>query len=134
MCPCQLYLHHSHNLAFSFRDDDGNYLEPFEVDIVVSAAVNAGVARRKSSEKDIEVAMRERMGRILYLCESQGAKDLVLGSFGTGVFRNKVEAVARIWRELLLDDGARFKQSFENVVFAILGTETFKVFKETFEI
>lgn len=128
---------YSHAIIFSprvtfIRDDKGAYLEPIEADVVVSAAVNAGVARRKYTEADIEVAMRERMGRILFLCESQGATDLVLGSFGTGVFKNSVEMVSRVWKELLVDEGARFKESFENVVLAVLGEETFKIFKGTF--
>lgn len=74
--------------------------------------------------------MKERMARLLFLFESQGVRDVVLGSFGTGVFRNKVSMVAGIWAELLLEDGARYKHSFERVVFAVLGRETFDEFKE----
>ncbi|KAH7928712.1 hypothetical protein BV22DRAFT_969146, partial [Leucogyrophana mollusca] len=126
-----------------FRDDAGNWVDPFEVDVVTSAAVNAGDVWKKAAsesslssteiEERIEVAMRERMGRILFLFEQQGAKNIVLGSFGTGVFRNKVEVVAKIWASLLTEDGARYKHSFHRVMFAILGKDTFNTFKETFE-
>lgn len=77
--------------------------------------------------------MRERMGRILFLFEKQGIKDLVLGSFGTGVFKNKVSLVAAIWTELLTAPGARFANSFDRVVFAIIGRSTFVEFKDAFE-
>jgi len=118
-----------------FRDDEGGWTEPLEADVLVSAAVNAGVVRRtvKDSETRIEAEMRERMGRLLYLFLHQGVRNVVLGSFGTGVFRNDVETVSRIWADLLVVDAARFKGSFDRVVFAILGTQTFNTFKETFE-
>jgi uncharacterized protein (TIGR02452 family) len=138
--------YYSHAMIFSpdvtiFRTDSGELTAPFEVDVVTSAAVNAGVARRtlhgqvagEAEEVKIGKAMRERMGRILFLFEKHGIKDLVLGSFGTGVFQNKVSLVAAIWAELLTAPGARFTNSFDRVMFAILGSSTFVEFKDAFE-
>lgn len=133
--------YYSHAMIYSprvllFRNDDGDFQEPIEVDIVVSAAVNAGVVRRSLENDDetgIAVAMKERMGRILLLFESQGVKNLVLGSFGTGVFRNKVDVVATIWAELLVVEGARFRDSFDRVMFAILDGKTLSTFNTAFE-
>ena len=104
------------------------------VDVLTSPAVNAGVVRRggPSEEPKIAQTMEERMARILYLFESQGVNDVVLGSFGTGVFRNDVKTVAEIWTKLLFDTDARFKHSFEHVTFAVLGRDTFAKFKEVF--
>lgn len=123
-----------------FRNDAGGWVTPFEVDILTSAAVNAGDVRNKNGHADhakvestIESTMKERMGRILSLMEQQGAKNLVLGSFGTGVFGNSVKIVARIWADLLTSKGARYRSSFDRVVFAILGTSTFTTFKQAFE-
>ena len=124
-----------------FRNDSGQWVAPFEVDVLTSAAVNAGDIRKKNGgqadhakvESTIESEMRERMGRILSLMEQQGAKNLVLGSFGTGVFGNGVKTVARIWADLLARKGARYRSSFDRVVFAILGTGTFTSFKQEFE-
>lgn len=123
-----------------FRNDVGEWVAPFEVDILTCAAVNASDVRNKNGkhadhakvESTIELAMKERMGRILSLMEQQGAKNLVLGSFGTGVFRNSVNMVARIWADLLTSKGARYRSSFDHVVFAILGTSTFTTFKQAF--
>ncbi|PIL33809.1 hypothetical protein GSI_04434 [Ganoderma sinense ZZ0214-1] len=124
------------------RDDAGEWIAPYQVDVLTSPAVNAGVVRKSlfgkvagaGVEDKIEQAMRERMGRILYLFEKQGVKQVVLGSFGTGVFQNKVDMVARVWTELLLKDGARFKNSFENVVFAIIGgKDTHAIFSDAFQ-
>lgn len=123
-----------------FRDDDGRWQEPFEADILTSPAVNAGVVRKslmgrlavKATEDKIERVMKERMSRILFLFEKEGAKSLVLGSFGTGVFQNDVDVVARVWADLLTIPGARFEHSFSHVVFAILGRKTFVDFEEAF--
>jgi uncharacterized protein (TIGR02452 family) len=138
--------YYSHSMIYSpkvvlFRDDNGGWTEPLEVDILTSPAVNAGLVRKtlrgliggKDEEGKIETAMRERMARILFLFEQQGVKNLVLGSFGTGVFRNDIGTVARIWADLLAVKDARFKESFDLIVFAILGTKTFKEFQAAFE-
>ncbi|KJA28713.1 hypothetical protein HYPSUDRAFT_33047 [Hypholoma sublateritium FD-334 SS-4] len=135
--------YYSHAMIYSpdvvfFRADNGDWLSPMGADIVTSAACNAGVIRRylreddSTDESDLDAAMKERMGRILYLFERHGVRNLVLGSFGTGVFRNRVELVAEIWKELLVGEGARFRGSFDRILFAILGSSTFKVFVTTF--
>jgi len=43
----------------------------------------------------------------------------MLGSFGTGVFRNNVSMIADIWSDLLAEQGARFMRSFDRIVFGI---------------
>ena len=70
------------------------------------------------------------MARILYLFEKKGVRNLVLGSFGTGVFRNDVDAIAQIWADLLSGPSARFGKSFDRVMFAIMGRQTFVEFEE----
>ncbi|KAJ7032789.1 hypothetical protein C8F04DRAFT_1040185 [Mycena alexandri] len=121
------------------RSDAGAWIRPARVDMLTSAAVNSGAASTiaftpaKDVEQRIESVMRERMGRLLYLFEQRGAQDLVLGSFGTGAFRNKVPMVAKLWVELLLAPHARFRHSFEMVAFAIIDQKTCAVFKDIFE-
>ncbi|KAK7692313.1 hypothetical protein QCA50_003938 [Cerrena zonata] len=136
--------YYSHAMIYSpgvivLRDDQGGWVEPLKIDVLTCAAVNAGVVRQGISiitkvekEKKIRKTMKERMARILFLFEQQGIKNIVLGSFGTGVFRNDVEIVAKLWGELLLVDKARFKRSFEHIVFAVLGRDTFETFEQIF--
>ncbi|KAI8978251.1 hypothetical protein BD414DRAFT_421992 [Trametes punicea] len=138
--------YYSHAMIYSpgvtvFRNDSGDWVEPIQVDVLTSPAVNAGIVRSTPHgrvagpevEVKIEEVMRERMARILYLFEIKGVKSLVLGSFGTGVFRNNVKTIATIWADLLMGDNARFRESFDHVVFAILGKETYEEFKAVFE-
>ncbi|PPQ74055.1 hypothetical protein CVT24_012948 [Panaeolus cyanescens] len=121
--------YYTHSMVYSpaisiFRDDDGAWHAPMKVDIITSPAVNAGHVRKATqlpkheTERQIRDVMKERMARILALFEKQGITSLVLGSFGTGVFQNDVRTVAKIWKELLVDPGARFRTSFQVVLFA----------------
>ncbi|KAJ6631523.1 hypothetical protein B0H10DRAFT_1772724 [Mycena sp. CBHHK59/15] len=128
-----------------FRNDGGDWVKPSKVDMLTSAAVNAGkvisayfntTSESKPGGTDVERAiegvMKQRMGRLLFLFEKEGAQDLVLGSFGTGVFQNNVAMVAKLWAELLAAPDSRFKNSFQRVVFAIIDQKTCDIFKNTF--
>lgn len=67
--------------------------------------------------------MREHMARILCLFEQRGAKNLVRRNFGTGVYRNDAEVVAKVWAALLIGSEARYTKTFYWVVFPIFGSE-----------
>jgi uncharacterized protein (TIGR02452 family) len=133
---------YTHGMIYSpqihiFRDDLGKWTKPLVVDVITSAAVNAAEVRAharmgESTTREIEETMRERMARILYLFERKGMKVLVLGSFGTDAFDDEVSVVARIWAELLFAPGARFKYSFDRVLFAIADKRTLNAFKDAF--
>ncbi|PPR03286.1 hypothetical protein CVT26_008120 [Gymnopilus dilepis] len=137
--------YYSHAILYSpkvtvFRDDDGVWAYPFEIDVLSCAAVNAGELRKaldgpitSGLEVLIEKEMAERMGRILYVFEQHGIHNLILGTFGTGVFRNNVATVARIWAQLLITPDARFKDSFKRIIFAVTGEETFAEFQSAFD-
>jgi uncharacterized protein (TIGR02452 family) len=138
---------YSHAMIFSpsvivLRDDAGAWLPPHQIEVVTCAAVNAGVVRERAGESPsrdsdvgarIESVMRERMARILFLFEQQGLRNIVLGSFGTGVFRNDVSMIADIWFDLLAEGGARFMHSFDRVVFGIIDKRTAERFKAVFQ-
>ncbi|KAJ7751222.1 hypothetical protein DFH07DRAFT_904326 [Mycena maculata] len=130
---------YTHAMVYSprivlFRDDDGAWVPPMEVDVLTSPAVHAGLVRKRSSSSDVEAkiarTMRERMARLLFLFERRQVRTLVLGSFGTGVFQNDVDTVAAIWAELL---SGRFKTSFDYVAFAVVDGATCGRFRKAFE-
>ncbi|KAF9568163.1 hypothetical protein CPC08DRAFT_625469 [Agrocybe pediades] len=122
-----------------FRNDLGHWMKPIEVDVLTSAAVNAGEIREQVRweeevpEIQIDAEMYERIARLLYLFHKRGAKHLILGSFGTGVFQNRISLVAGIFYDLLVGPDAKFKDVFDTVVFAILGGYTVRVFRKTFK-
>lgn len=71
--------------------------------------------------------MKERMARIVHLFTLKGVRNLVLGSFGTGVFQNNVKLVASLWKELLVGSNALFEGSFDR-------RKTFETFESVFEV
>jgi len=86
----------------------------------------------QTTESRIQDTMYARISRILHLFQLHKAPHLILGSFGTGVFQNRISLVASIFADLLVKPGGRFKNVFETVVFAILGKETVKIFADVF--
>ncbi|KAG9078543.1 hypothetical protein FS749_009426 [Ceratobasidium sp. UAMH 11750] len=116
------------------RNDLDEWASPVVVNVVTSAAVNAEIVRQQARiaaeeqgtpvdevalELRITQLMRSRMHRVLALFLERGDSKLVLGSFGTGMFQNRVRTIAELWAELLVVPGAPFENAFETVEFAI---------------
>lgn len=85
-----------------------------------------------NAEKQIYHTMYARISRILHLFQLYQTPHLILGSFGTGVFQNRIDSIASIFADLLIKPGGRFKDVFDTVIFAILGKETVRVFMDVF--
>ena len=86
----------------------------------------------ENAENQIQQIMYDRISRILHLFQLYQTPHLILGSFGTGVFKNHIRVIASIFADLLIKPGGRFKDVFKTVVFAILGKETVRVFSNVF--
>ncbi|WP_067474532.1 TIGR02452 family protein [Actinomadura hibisca] len=103
------------------RDGDGRLLaEPYLVSFLTSPAPNAGeVLRRDPSVRDrIPRVLHQRAERVLAVAAHHGARQLVLGAWGCGVFRNDPDDVAEAFHAHLTAGGA-FSTLFERVVFAV---------------
>lgn len=132
------------------------FIPPYLINVLSAVPVNAAAIRQNytitTSTAHIFVdgirdKMRDRMARALRIFEARGDRALVLGAFGCGSSENKVEMVAEIWADLLVrgeseesrEDGkttvprAAFKDSFEEVVFAVPG-KLFGPFKKAFDM
>src|SRR4051812_4685317 len=106
-----------------FRDDDGTLLdEPQMVAFITSAAPNAGAAADNRPEElsSIPGVFRRRSEYVLALASSQGYRQLVLGAWGCGVFRNDPGVVAG-WFATHLRRGS-WSSRFDRVVFSVLDT------------
>ncbi|HET9382916.1 MAG TPA: TIGR02452 family protein, partial [Streptomyces sp.] len=67
----------------------------------------------------LPAALATRAGRVLETAAACGCRNLVLGAWGCGVFRNDPEQVAGAFRSLLAP-GGRFAGTFTHVVFGVL--------------
>lgn len=120
-CPSMMYTDHaiySPEVVF-FRDGGFRLLEkPFTSSVLTLPAVNMGQVLLKGEDCDTaERVMRRRMKLALAVFAERGAKNLVLGAYGCGVFRNDPVKIAAWWEELL---SGEFKGVFEQIVFAVL--------------
>ena len=95
--------------------------EPFLASIITAPAPNAGAYLDKGGSGDkrgkVEDTLRARAGLVLALAEAEGCRNLLLGAWGCGVFRNDPSLVADAFGRWLEDH--RFARSFERVVFGV---------------
>ena len=99
--------------------------------MISSPAPNKGAYLGKN--QDVRKALEERCEYILQTAVKHGEKNLVLGAFGCGVFKNSPMEVATVWFNLLYRKN--YAKYFDNIEFAILGRgddENYKAFKMVF--
>ncbi len=103
------------------RDERGGLsTEPFAASFLTSPAPNAGALLRRDpgAGPRIRAALARRSGRVLDVAARQGARQLVLGAWGCGVFRNDPHDVARAFHSWLAPGGA-YHGAFARVTFAV---------------
>lgn len=101
-----------------FRDGDGTLLEkPYGLSFLVAAAPNLGaiLARQPNLAGTVPAVLKRRAERVLRIARAHGHRQIVLGAWGCGVFRNPPEIVADAFRHALTE-----VPGFDRVVFAIL--------------
>ncbi|MFC9895548.1 TIGR02452 family protein [Nocardia sp. NPDC127579] len=117
-------LRYSHRVIFApavpvIRDERGELLaEPYPVSFLTSPAPNAGQLRlRSDAPVSVRAELDERAERVLAVAVRHGVRELVLGAWGCGVFRNDPAEVAAAFQAALQVYGA----AFDRVVFAVWG-------------
>lgn len=108
-----------------FRDDYANLLQaPYPCSFITSPAVNRGVVAEQETDKLhlVPTIMSERIEKVLSLAYVNQEKILVLGAWGCGVFRNKPEEIAQLFKRQLLEN-EMFIGRFKHIVFAVFDTK-----------
>ncbi|MFE0465166.1 TIGR02452 family protein [Kitasatospora sp. NPDC058965] len=133
-------LHYSHRVIFSphvpvIRDGHRALLErPYRVSFLTSPAPNAGQLALRSPDHRVDVTgtLAERARRVLGVAARHGVRELVLGAWGCGVFRNDPTEVADAFAVALGTHGAPFTR----ITFAVLdraaGTPNLAAFRARF--
>jgi uncharacterized protein (TIGR02452 family) len=117
---------YSHRVIYSpdvpvYRDERYRLLDrPVTVSILTSPAPNAGIVARDRPDQvpRLPAVLAERAARVLAVAARHGRRELVLGAWGCGVFRNDPVLVAEAFHGLLTDGGP-FEGRFTRVVFAV---------------
>lgn len=127
-----------------FRDEYDELLhDPWKTAIITAPAPNRGVfmqnhgkncteEQKSRLEKQVEDAFRGRIDMVLSAAMKYGHKNLVLGAWGCGVFKNDPKVVAQFFKGALAKDC--FAGAFNTVVFAVLDRtkdrQTYNAFNE----
>ncbi|MEC3918073.1 TIGR02452 family protein [Nocardia sp. CDC160] len=129
-------LRYSHRVIYSpdvpvIRDDHGHLSpEPITVSFLTSPAPNAGaLADRSGHPIPVREILDERADRVLAIAARHGVRELVLGAWGCGVFRNDPAEVAAAFDLALSKHGA----AFDRVVFAIWDRSPISANRTAFE-
>jgi uncharacterized protein (TIGR02452 family) len=112
------HLIHSPGVPF-FRGGPGLLDRPFEVAVITAPAPNAGQVLRRDPQATprVEACLRRRAGMVLAVAQARGHRNLLLGAWGCGVFRNQPAVVADAFGRWL--ESPRFAGAFDQVSFAI---------------
>ena len=120
--PSMLYTDHiiySPRVPF-FRVSGADLLnECFYPSVITAPAPNAGVFLQRDPDGAAALAqtLQRRTAYVLAVAKAQGQKNLVLGAWGCGVFRNAPKEVAAVFARSLRQP--EFSGCFERIVFAI---------------
>ncbi|WP_157220566.1 TIGR02452 family protein [Flavisphingomonas formosensis] len=102
-----------------FRDDAGELLlSPYHAAFITAPAVNAGAVRQNEPDAvpRIDAVNRERARKLLWLANRHRHRDLILGAWGCGVFRNDPNKIAGLFEDLLKGE---FANCFARVTMAV---------------
>ena len=102
-----------------FRDETFQLTEtPVRASVLTLPAVNMGqVLLKGENVQEAKKVMRRRMKLALGIFAEQKARQIVLGAYGCGVFRNDPNEVAIWWKELLKEGMGQY---FDSVFYAVL--------------
>lgn len=134
-CKTMMYtdnMIYSKDVVF-IRDDNLKLLNrPVTASIITAPAVNFGqVLLKRENSSLAKITMKNRMRKVLALFADRKDKNLVLGAYGCGVFRNDPKLIASYFKELLYDEN--FISYFDNIVFAVLDKSKDKKCIKAFE-
>lgn len=136
-CKSMIYTNHaiySPDVVF-FRDGNFRLLPaPVSAGVLTLPAVNMGQVLLKGEDQtQAEQAMFCRMKLALAIFAQQSCRNLILGAYGCGVFRNDPWQIALWWKELL---STCFSGCFDHIFFAVLDhssrQECYRAFISTF--
>ena len=109
--------------------DDVTYqpIDPFIIDIVTCAAHDNNISDMRATALLLP-AMESRISNVLKSCVLHGRRNVILGAFGCGAFKNDPYHVA-LWSMNMISLYANY---FDNVIFA-LPDENYEIFKSVLE-
>ena len=123
--------------ALFFKDVYYNYIWAVTVDVISIAAFDLNLSHgRRSKIADYERMTKNKIRLMCSLPAQHEAKNLILGAWGCGAFKNDPEKIANYFKEILIEEG--YSSLYDNVIFAVINDSlsvgnNYLVFKNAFE-
>lgn len=99
-----------------FKDFNYNYTTPTKIDVITMPAINLNSLELTDFKQYIKIN-KDKIRLMLSLAIKNEVKNIILGAWGCGVFKNNPVQIANFFKEVL-DEG--YNSYFDNVVFAII--------------
>lgn len=117
---------YSPNVTIYRGNEDEGYPKldcPWETNFIAVPAINSPSLVKDENDKywledTMENATKNKIRTIYRIAVINGHKQLVLGAFGCGAFKNPPHHIAKLFNEVLHEE--EFKSSFSHIVFAII--------------
>ena len=116
------------------KDFNYNDIDSVTCDTVTVPAINLNNQARYDDlqdDLDYESITKNKMRLMLSLCITNHVSNVILGSWGCGVFKNEPQIIAKYFKDVI-EEGYN---EFDNIIFAIINDHNsvdnnFKVFKD----
>lgn len=113
--------------AVFFKDRYYNNINPFTVDVVTIPALNLNPNAKYDDLNiisDYDILMKDKIRLMFHLASKNGCRNIILGAWGCGVFKNNPIDVANLFQEVILEKKSRISPSysdcFDNIIFAVI--------------
>ena len=101
--------------AIFFKDVNYGYMKDIQVDVVTIAAINLNGLGKFQKIPHYEELTKDKIRLMLSMAVKNNIDNIILGAWGCGVFGNKPDKMAKMFKDVL-DEGYKF----DNVIFAII--------------
>lgn len=116
-----------------FKDKNYNIINPIKADVITIAAFNINeikhfigpkILKFEELDKIIQYQKntKDKIKLMLSIPHKFKTKNLILGAWGCGVYKNDPEKISQYFKEILINQG--FSKLYDNIIFAINDNDT----------
>jgi len=128
--------------AIFFKDSEYDYMPDVKCDVVTVAALRLcdvldtrGNIYHQSKGPEYRNITKNKIRLMLYLASKHGVRNIILGAWGCGVYKNDPEIISQYFHEVLVLEC--YSGLFNQVIFAIINDENsvgnnYEIFKNKF--
>lgn len=118
-----------------FKDFNYDYMDEVKSDVVTIAAFNLNEQEIDTTDSYYINTTKQKIRLMLSLAIKNDVDNIILGSFGCGVFKNDPEQMSEFFHDIL--EKENYRVYFKNVVFAIINDHNsvgnnFEIFNNKF--